>query len=82
MIRVENGAVLIKNDGLADIMEDLTITIRAVKDTLELGYDEETVRGIIAFCGKLAYKSKEELEKEKADMEETIKRLVDEKQLN
>jgi hypothetical protein len=44
MIRVKDGAVLIESDGVVDIMSDLTTTIKAVKDTLESKFDEETVR--------------------------------------
>jgi hypothetical protein len=82
MIRVKNGAVLIEGDESTDIMEDLTCVIRAVKDTLEIDHHEETVREIIAFCGKLAYKSEEELEKEKADLLKEIERVLDGKHLN
>jgi len=82
MIRVKNGAVLIEGDESTDIMEDLTCVIRAVKDTLEIDHDEETVREIIAFCGKLAYKSEEELEKENADLLKEIERVLDGKHLN
>jgi hypothetical protein len=82
MIRVKDGAVLIESDGAADIMSDLTCAIKAVKDTLESEFDEETVRGIIAFCGKLADKSGEELEKDNDELMEEIMGLLDGKQLN
>jgi len=82
MIRVKDGAVLIESNELTDIMSDLTFAIKAVKDTLELKCDKETVRGIIAFCGKLAYKSGEELEKDNDELMEEIMGLLNEKQLN
>jgi len=60
MIKIEGYEIRIIADD-AEMLAELTMLIRAIRDTLKDHYDEETVDKMIVKAGRLAYLSEEEM---------------------
>ena len=70
MIKATDRGVMI-NGGVDDVMLDLINIIRSMDAMMTEHYGEENAKKIIAFCGKTAYMTEEELAAEvKKIMEE------------
>lgn len=63
MIKATDRGVLI-NGGVEDVMLDLINIIRSVDAMMTEHYGAEKAKMIIAFCGKTAYMTEEEMNEE------------------
>ena len=62
MIKSENGSVMISASlGVAEVMADLTVIIKACRKTFAAEYGEEEADLMITKCGQDAYKTPEEI---------------------
>ena len=63
MIKATDRGVMINGD-VGDVMLDLINIIRSMDAMMTEHYGEENARTIIAFCGKTAYMTEEEIHEE------------------
>lgn len=76
MIKAENGMVSLNGDEM-QLLADFTGIIKGMKEMLkELGYDDEEVADWIAYAGKLAFMSEEELNNETKRKIKAIEELL------
>lgn len=76
MIKAENGMVSLNGDEM-QLLADFTGIIKGMKEMLkELGYDDEEVADWIAYAGKLAFMSEEELYNESKKKIKAIEELL------
>lgn len=76
MIKAENGMVSLNGDEM-QLLADFTGIIKGMKEMLkELGYDDEEVADRIAYAGKLAFMSEEELNNETKKKIKAIEELL------
>lgn len=76
MIKAENGMVSLNGDEM-QLLADFTGIIKGMKEMLkELGYDDEEVADRIAYAGKLAFMSEEELYNESKKKIKAIEELL------